>query len=97
MILSHQLGQVGWRSSLWPSIFHLLGHFHVPQNAIKQSFLTIGGSSGSNWLDLSGFWMDLGGIHPGWSAGAIWTHRSYRTAICYIYGKTIVQQYADWK
>ena len=77
MILSHLLGQVGWRSSLWPSIFHLLGNFYghkVPQNAIKQSFLAIVGSGGSKWMDLSGSWLDLGGIHPEWSLGGIRTH-----------------------
>ena len=33
--------------------------------------MAIGGSGGSKWLDFSGSWLDLGGIHPGWSAGAI--------------------------
>ena len=38
--------------------------------------MAISGSGGSKWLDLSGSWLDLGGIHPGWSVGAIWTHRN---------------------
>ena len=29
MIVSHQLGQVGWGSSLRPLIFHRLGHFDM--------------------------------------------------------------------
>ena len=33
--------------------------------------MAISGSGGSKWLDLSGSQLDLGGIHPGWSAGAI--------------------------
>merc|ERR1712218_302400 len=36
--------------------------------------MAIRGSGGSKWLDISGYWLDLGGIHPGWSVGAIWTH-----------------------
>ena len=31
-----------------------------PENAIKQAFLA---SGGSQWLDLSRSWLDLGGIH----------------------------------
>ena len=46
------------------------------KNAIKRAFMAIGGSGGSKGLDLSGYWLDLGGIHPGWSVGAIWTHRN---------------------
>ena len=79
MLVFHQLDQVGWWSSLLPSIFHLLGHFYghkVSINAIIRSFLVIGGSGGSKWLDLRGYRLNLGGIHPGWSAGAIWTHRN---------------------
>ena len=45
----------------------------MAQNAIKRAFMAISGSCGSKWLDLSGYWLDLGGIHPGWSVGAIWT------------------------
>ena len=45
-----------------------------PKNAIKRAFMALSGSGGSKWLDLSGYWLDLGGIHPGWSVGAIWTH-----------------------
>ena len=66
-----------WRSSLRTSMFGLSCHFYsqnLPENAIKQAFLAISGSGGSKWLDLSGYWLDLGGIHPGWSVGAIWTH-----------------------
>ena len=37
--------------------------------------MAISGSGGSKWLDLSGYWLDLGGIHPGWSIEAIWTHQ----------------------
>ena len=77
MVVSHQLGQVGWRSSLGTSTFGLLCLFNghkLPENAIKRAFMAIGGSGGSKWLDLSGYWLDLGGIHPGWSVGAIWTH-----------------------
>ena len=80
MVVYHQLGQVGWRSSLGTSTFGLLCLFNghkLPENAIKRAFMAIGGSSGSKWLDLSGHWLDLGGIHPGWSVGAIWTHRSH--------------------
>ena len=47
-----------------------------PKNAIKRAFMAISGTGGSKWLDLSGSWLDLGGIHPGWSVGAIWTHRN---------------------
>ena len=43
----------------------------------KQAFLAVGGSGGSKWLDLSGSWLDFGWIHPGWSVGAIWTHRNW--------------------
>ena len=39
-----------------------------------RSFMAISGFGGSKWLDLSKSWLDLGGIHPGWSVGAIWTH-----------------------
>ena len=46
-----------------------------PKNAIKRAFKAISGSGGSKWLDLSGYWLDLGGIHPGWSIEAIWTHQ----------------------
>ena len=79
MVVSCQLGQVGWRSTLGTSTFGLLCLFYghkLPENAIKQAFLAISGSGGSKWLDLSGYWLDLGGIHPGWSVGAIWTHRN---------------------
>ena len=44
MVVSHQLGQVGWRSSLWTSIFGLLCQFYgykLSENAIKQAFLAI--------------------------------------------------------
>ena len=64
MVASHQLGQVGWRSSWWTSIFGLLCQFYghnLPENAIRQAFLAIGGPSVSKWLDLSGSWLDLGG------------------------------------
>ena len=37
-----------------------------PKNAIKRAFMAISGSGGSKWLDLSGYWLDMGGIHPGW-------------------------------
>ena len=40
-----------------------------PKNAIKRAFMAISGSGGSKWLDFSGSWLDLGGIHPGWSVG----------------------------
>ena len=53
-----------------------LGGQNNPQNAIKQAILAIGGSGGSKCLDLSGSWLDLAGIHPGWSVCAIWTHRN---------------------
>ena len=79
MVVSCQLGQVGWRSTLGTSTFGLLCLFNghkLPENAIKRAFMAIGGSGGSKWLDLSGYWLDLGGIHPGWSVGAIWTHRN---------------------
>ena len=80
MVVSCQLGQVGWRSTLGTSTFGLLCLFNghkLPENAIKRPFMAISGSGGSKWLDLSGYWLDLGGIHPGWSVGAIWTHRSH--------------------
>ena len=48
-----------------------------PENAIKQIFLAIVGSGGSKWMDLSGSWLDLGGIHLRWSVGAIWTHQNW--------------------
>ena len=79
MVVSCQLGQVGWRSTLGTSTFGLLCLFNghkLPENAIKRPFMAISGSGGSKWLDLSGYWLDLGGIHPGWSVGAIWTHRN---------------------
>ena len=79
MVVNHQLGQVGWRSSLGTSTFGLLCLFNghkLPENAIKRPFMAISGSGGSKWLDLSGYWLDLGGIHPGWSVGAIWTHQN---------------------
>ena len=80
MVVSCQLGQVGWRSTLGTSTFGLLCLFYghkLPENAIKRAFMAIGGSGGSKWLDLSGYWLDLGGIHPGWFVGAIWTHRNW--------------------
>ena len=40
-----------------------------PKNPIKRAFMAISGSGGSKWLDLSGSWLDLGGIHPGCSVG----------------------------
>ena len=79
MVVSCQLGQVGWRSTLGTSTFGLLCLFNghkLPENAIKRPFMAISGSGGSKWLDLSGYWLDLGGIHPGWSDGAIWTHQN---------------------
>ena len=79
MVVSCQLGQVGWRSTLGTSTFGLLCLFNghkLPENAIKRPFMAISGSGGSKWLDLSGYWLDLGGIHPGWSVGAIWTHQN---------------------
>ena len=48
MVVYHQLGQVGWRSSLGTSTFGLLCLFNghkLPKNAIKCAFLAIGGSS----------------------------------------------------
>ena len=64
MVVYHQLGQVGWRSSLGTSTFGLLclfdGH-KLPENAIKRAFMAISGSGGFKWLDLSGYWLDLGG------------------------------------
>ena len=58
-----------------------VAHFAVPiliwpKNAIKRAFMALSGSGGSKWLDLSGSWLDLGGIHPGWFVGAIWTHQN---------------------
>ena len=79
MVVSCQLGQVGWRSTLGTSTFGLLCLFYghkLPENAIKQAFLAIGGSGGSKWLDLCGYWLDLGAIHPGWSVGAIWNYQN---------------------
>ena len=38
--------------------------------------ISISGSDSSKWWDLSGYWLDLGGIHLGWSVRAIWTHRN---------------------
>ena len=79
MVVSCQLGQVGWRSTLGTSTFGLLCLFNghkLPENAIKRPFMAISGSGGSKWLDFSGSWLDLGGIHPGWSVGAIWTHQN---------------------
>ena len=49
MVVSCQLGQVGWRSTLGTSTFGLLCLFNghkLPENAIKQAFLDIGGSDG---------------------------------------------------
>ena len=39
---------------------------------MKQAFLALGGSGDAKWMDLSGSWLDLEGIHPGWSVSAIW-------------------------
>ena len=47
-----------------------------PENAINKAFLALGGSGGSKWMDLSGYWLELGGIHPEWSEGTIWTHQN---------------------
>ena len=46
------------------------------KNAINKAFLALGGSGGSKWMDLSGYWLELGGIHPEWSEGTIWTHQN---------------------
>ena len=46
------------------------------KNAINKAFLALGGSGGSKWMDLSGYWLELSGIHPEWSEGAIWTHQN---------------------
>ena len=43
---------------------------------IKHAFMAIYGSGGTKWLDLSGSRSDLGGTHPGWSVGDIWTHQN---------------------
>ena len=29
-----------------------------------------------NGLDLSEFWLDLGGTHPGWSVSTVWAHQN---------------------
>ena len=47
-----------------------------PKNVINQVFLAISGPGGSKWPDISGSWLDLGGTHPAWLVGTIWTQKN---------------------
>ena len=45
---------------------------NCPECSINQPFPAITGPVGSEWVDLVGSWLDMGGTHQGRSDGTIW-------------------------
>ena len=61
--------------ALEPKMVQMTQEFRMWAHGV---WLAISGPGGSKWMDQQ---LDLGGTHPLWSVGDIWTHRNFLIAI----------------